>query len=87
MTTKPFALGQGDDHSDTGRLKLRPVLTNLCVKKEGRKSGVGSALLEACEQAVTTWNPSYDEVRNNEWLSLRRLRKHIGFYVFLDLFL
>mmetsp|Transcript_27894 Transcript_27894/g.39916 ORF Transcript_27894/g.39916 Transcript_27894/m.39916 type:complete len:364 (+) Transcript_27894:70-1161(+) len=62
VTSKPFALGQGDDHSDTGRLKLRPVLTNLCVKKEGRKSGVGSALLEACEQAVTTWNPSYDEI-------------------------
>jgi len=29
----------------------RPVIENLCVKKEYRKSGVGIALLRACEKA------------------------------------
>jgi len=62
VTSKAFALGQGADFTDTGKVKQRPVLSNLCVKKDLRGSGVGSSLLEACENAVTTWKPSYDEV-------------------------
>uniref|UniRef100_A0A7S2SL13 N-acetyltransferase domain-containing protein n=1 Tax=Eucampia antarctica TaxID=49252 RepID=A0A7S2SL13_9STRA len=37
--------------------KMRPVLTNLAVKEEARKSGVGSRLVEACESAVLSWSP------------------------------
>jgi len=38
-------------------IPIRPVLTNLSVKYESRKSGVGSKLLQACEKAVTSeWN-------------------------------
>lgn len=62
VTSKTFALGEGSDFTDTGRLKQRPVLSNFCVKREVRGSGVGSALLGACEKVVTTWIPSYDEV-------------------------
>jgi ribosomal protein S18 acetylase RimI-like enzyme len=31
---------------------LRPVLTNLAVRKDSRKYGIGSKLLDACEQHV-----------------------------------
>ena len=31
---------------------LRPVLTNLAVRKDARKYGIGSKLLDACEQHV-----------------------------------
>jgi ribosomal protein S18 acetylase RimI-like enzyme len=45
---------------------LRPVLTNLSVKEEARKSGVGSALVEACETIVTpssaSWSTKYNEM-------------------------
>jgi len=55
----------GDDDSKSP-LKLRtkrPVLTNLSVKEEARCSGVGSALVDACENAVmNTWSKSYDEM-------------------------
>ena len=33
----------------------RPVIENLCVKKEYRQSGIGLALLQACEKAVELW--------------------------------
>ena len=33
----------------------RPVLTNLSVKLEARRSGVGSKLLDACERAARSW--------------------------------
>lgn len=36
----------------------RPVLTNLAVKVEVRRSGVGSKLLDACESAVRLWGKS-----------------------------
>lgn len=44
---------------------LRPVLTNLSVKKEARCSGVGSALVDACESVVmdtSEWSRSYYEM-------------------------
>jgi len=42
---------------------LRPVLTNLCVKEEARQSGVGSMLVEACENAVVNlWETPHDEM-------------------------
>ena len=39
----------------------RPVIENLCVKREYRQSGVGIALVQACEKAVQLW-PGYDEI-------------------------
>lgn len=41
----------------------RPVIENLCVKEGYRKSGVGSALIQACENAVLYLSQGYyDEV-------------------------
>jgi len=39
----------------------RPVIENLCVKREYRRSGVGIALLHACEKAVQLW-PGQGEI-------------------------
>lgn len=41
--------------------RLRPVIENLCVKKEYRQSGVGVALVHACEKDVQLW-PGNDEI-------------------------
>ena len=42
---------------------LRPVLTNLSVKEEARGSGVGSKLVEACEEVVmSSWTRKYFEM-------------------------
>ena len=39
----------------------RPVIENLCVKREYRQSGVGAALVTACERAVQQhWLGQYD---------------------------
>jgi ribosomal protein S18 acetylase RimI-like enzyme len=54
-----------DDNSSSpiNERTLRPVLTNLSVYKDGRKSGVGSALVDACEDVVMTeWSTTYDEM-------------------------
>lgn len=42
---------------------MRPVLTNLSVAPSARGSGVGSALVEMCEQAVKNdWSRKYSEI-------------------------
>lgn len=42
---------------------LRPLLTNLAVKKLARRSGVGSELVNTCEDAITSeWDPPYSEL-------------------------
>lgn len=49
--------------SPINKRSLRPVLTNLSVKPEARKSGVGSALVDACESVVqNSWSTTYDEI-------------------------
>jgi len=49
------SLLEGLASATTGR-KMRPVLTNLAVSKESRKYGIGSRLLEACEEhAFADW--------------------------------
>lgn len=49
------SLLEGLASSTSGR-KMRPVLTNLAVSKESRKYGIGSRLLEACEDhAYADW--------------------------------
>lgn len=87
VSARPFGLGQGSDLSDTGRPKIRPVLANLAVKKEVRGSGVGSKLVEACEEKVISWSPTFNEVskfRNNSrhcprsvWNVVFRLRASV----------
>eukprot|EP00551_Chaetoceros_affinis_P010553 CAMPEP_0203667956 /NCGR_PEP_ID=MMETSP0090-20130426/4681_1 /ASSEMBLY_ACC=CAM_ASM_001088 /TAXON_ID=426623 /ORGANISM="Chaetoceros affinis, Strain CCMP159" /LENGTH=465 /DNA_ID=CAMNT_0050532255 /DNA_START=117 /DNA_END=1514 /DNA_ORIENTATION=+ len=52
-----------DSSSPINKRTLRPVLTNLSVKQEARRSGVGSALVDACEDIVmTSWSTTYDEM-------------------------
>ena len=54
---------QSDENSPTKTKSLRPVLTNLSVKEEARRSGVGSALVDACENVVmTSWSTTYNEM-------------------------
>lgn len=59
ITQKPYGLGQGKGravYDDEPLPPLRPILTNLAVKKSVRKYGVGSKLLDACEEHVqNTW--------------------------------
>jgi len=70
VTAKPFGMGPDDvvarsDFPVYGNDVIkRPVLSNLSVKRKGQKSGVGSALLKACEDAVSLWEgqPSYNEI-------------------------
>lgn len=38
----------------------RPLVTNLAVDPRARRCGIGSALMDACEDIVKTWN--LDEV-------------------------
>lgn len=52
-----------DENSPSKRKSLRPLLTNLSVKQEARRSGVGSALLDTCEDVVmTSWSTTYNEI-------------------------
>jgi len=42
--------------------QMRPVLTNLSVRKEVRNSGIGGKLMEACEDAVLYWDTPQKEI-------------------------
>lgn len=46
-----YGMGSGVPVADT-----RPVVSNLAVDPQERRSGVGTALMEACEDLVKTWN-------------------------------
>ncbi|CAM9892743.1 unnamed protein product [Ectocarpus sp. 8 AP-2014] len=50
-----YGMGAGIALADT-----RPVVSNLAVDPRVRRCGVGSALMEACEDLVNTWN--FDEI-------------------------
>jgi len=39
----------------------RAIIENLCVRQSHRRSGVGTALVHACEQAVKVW-PGHHEI-------------------------
>lgn len=54
---------KSDEDSPINKRSLRPVLTNLSVKEEARRSGVGSALVDACENVVrSSWSKTYNEM-------------------------
>lgn len=64
VSEKNFGLG---DTFDAGRRKdkikkPRPYLSNLSVVPNARQSGVGGALLDACEGAVRKWNANHSEI-------------------------
>lgn len=46
-----YGMGNGVPVADT-----RPVVSNLAVDPRARRSGIGSALMEACEDLVKTWH-------------------------------
>ena len=52
VTNRPFGLGGGGGGESI--TLARPVLTNLSVCRDARRSGVGSCLLDMCEQYVAT---------------------------------
>lgn len=55
VTTRPYGIGSEDNEIQRRNNRYhtrRPVLTNLSVAYEARKSGVGSELLDRCEQEV-----------------------------------
>eukprot|EP00536_Pseudo-nitzschia_multiseries_P014974 jgi/Psemu1/291753/fgenesh1_pg.796_\ len=68
ITQRPYGLGQAveSSSSDTASVlegfsfnerPMRPVLTNLAVLKAARQYGIGSKLVEACEEHVRNgWN-------------------------------
>ena len=71
VTQKPYGLGRtetfdyAEEHSDdvgevppsTSGCQTRPILTNLSVVYEARRSGVGSKLVQRCEEEVIRlWN-------------------------------
>ena len=41
---------------------VRPFLSNLSVRKDARRSGVGSALVSACEEVVMTWEGGHQDI-------------------------
>lgn len=50
-------------YKDKPTKQYRPILTNLAVKKEARRSGVGTALVNLCEDTVQNiWKPSYNDM-------------------------
>ena len=69
VTEKRFRLGEqyestgsfseGDDEQSRD---VRPFLSNLSVREDARKSGVGSALVDACEAAILQWPRKYREI-------------------------
>ena len=67
----------------TGR--MRPVIENLCVKKQYRQAGIGIALVHACEKAVQEWpGRLYDEIFtqvNEENINAYRLFRKCGYQV------
>jgi GNAT superfamily N-acetyltransferase len=54
ITQRPYGLGKGQGalYDNAPALPLRPILTNLAVKRDVRKYGIGSKLLDQCEQHV-----------------------------------
>lgn len=60
VTKKPFGLGAEDEFSETGT--TRPVIANVAVKRKARRCGIGSKLVDACEDIVMSWIPKFSEI-------------------------
>ncbi|KAL3760464.1 hypothetical protein ACHAWU_004902 [Discostella pseudostelligera] len=68
VSEKNFGLGGNYEttkqrrRSSSAENKLRPYLSNLSVVDYARRSGVGSKLLDAGEDAVRNWNAGHTEI-------------------------
>ena len=62
VSERPYSLGETEDAGKGRGSTLRPILTNLSVKDDTRKSGIGSKLVDACEDAVLEWEGGHDEI-------------------------
>lgn len=60
ISQRPPATRSVRGRSRTAR--RRPLIENLCVKRGYRRSGVGVALVRACEGAVRLWAGGRDEI-------------------------
>lgn len=103
VSEKSFGLGAGFDATATtttiettsqGKRKKkvgekpRPYLSNLSVVEYARQSGVGSKLLDACEQTVRDWNAGYTEivlqVEEDNQTAIQFYKRRGWEYVFAD---
>ncbi|EJK64398.1 hypothetical protein THAOC_14868 [Thalassiosira oceanica] len=57
VSERKFGLGKG--YNDT---KARPYISNLSVIESARESGIGSRLVDACEEAVLDWDAGHKEI-------------------------
>jgi len=64
VSEKLFGLGSNFDNSrsKSSSDRPRPYLSNLSVVEDARQSGVGSKLLDACEESVREWNAGHTEI-------------------------
>ena len=64
VSEKKFGLGENfeSNSNDGSGEKPRPYLSNLSVVEYARRSGVGSRLLNACEDVVRRWNAGHTEI-------------------------
>ncbi len=81
-----FLQKQEDTVDSKSQSSVRPFLTNLSVKYSARRSGVGSALAQRCEEEVLArWNKNEItlEVEDDNKLALEFYRKR-GYEVLFD---
>eukprot|EP00581_Thalassiosira_minuscula_P003577 CAMPEP_0183749150 /NCGR_PEP_ID=MMETSP0737-20130205/68138_1 /TAXON_ID=385413 /ORGANISM="Thalassiosira miniscula, Strain CCMP1093" /LENGTH=365 /DNA_ID=CAMNT_0025984899 /DNA_START=78 /DNA_END=1176 /DNA_ORIENTATION=+ len=60
----------------------RPVIENLCVDRKYRRSGIGVALVRACEKAVEAWpghNEIFAQVEDNNYCAFDLFTKKCGY--------
>lgn len=90
VSEKNFGLGE---NFEVGRWqdktkKSRPYFSNLSVVPNARQSGVGGALLNACEDAVRNWNANHTEivlqVEEDNQIAIQFYRKRGWEIVFAD---
>jgi len=57
VTSKPFGLGAGDEGYPAlaGTDTIRPIITNLAVREDCRRFGLGKALVDTICESVTKW--------------------------------
>lgn len=63
VSEKLYGLGSSfDNQRSKSPRDIRPYLSNLSVVEYARQSGIGSKLLDACEDSVRDWNAGHTEI-------------------------